>query len=96
MKTIYDILVEPFITEKSNKLHDKLGKVVFKVNIDSTKHEIKRAIELLFKVKVLAVNTILMQGKKRRVRHSIGRRPNWKKAIITLEEGQTIEFFEGI
>lgn len=96
MRIPYDIIVSPYITEKGTHIKESTGKVMFKVKIDSNKIEIKRACESLFNVKVLNVNIIKMKGKKKRVRFKEGRRPDWKKAVITLEKGNKIEFFEGI
>lgn len=96
MRLPYDIIISPYITEKGTVIKDATGKVTFKVDIRSNKHEVKRACEMLFNVKVIDVNIIRMKGKKKRVRFKEGKRPDWKKAIITLAEGNKIEFFEGI
>ena len=69
---------------------------LFEVARDANKIEIKRAIESLFRVKVLQVRTISVQGKEKRVGRYVGRTPNWKKAVATLKEGDSIEFFEGV
>jgi large subunit ribosomal protein L23 len=63
---------------------------------DANKIEIKRAVESLFRVKVLQVRTLSMKGKKKKVGRSVGRTPDWKKAVATLKEGDSIEFFEGV
>ncbi|MBP8613712.1 MAG: 50S ribosomal protein L23 [Firmicutes bacterium] len=93
--TARDIIIAPVITEKSNDLTTQ-GTYTFKVHPKATKADIQNAVEEIFKVKVLQVNTISMKGKPRRMGYSIGRTSNWKKAMVTLAPGQKIEFFEGI
>ena len=97
MKTAYDIIIKPVITEQSMEAtEDK--KYVFQVAIDANKVEIKKAVEEIFGVKVEKVNTLRMQGKKKRTgRYPEGRRANWKKAMVKLTaDSKTIEFFEGM
>ena len=97
MKNIYDIIRRPVITEQSMEaVADK--KYVFMVDVDSNKTEIKAAIEQIFGVKVAKINTIRMQGKAKRTgAYPVGKRPEYKKAIVTLtESSKTIEFFEGM
>ncbi len=96
MKLPFDIIISPYITEKGTNIKESTGKVMFKVDINSNKIEIRKACESLFNVKVRDVNIIKSKGKKKRVRFKEGRRPDWKKAIVTLAEGSKIEFFEGI
>lgn len=91
----YDIVRRPVITEKSTVLSAE-NKVVFEVSIDASKPEIKKAVEELFKVKVESVNTIRTQGKTKRFRGRLGKRSDRKKAIITLQEGQTIDMAVGV
>jgi large subunit ribosomal protein L23 len=88
----YEILVRPVLTEKATDLQSrKSPQYTFQVAIDSTKVDIRKAIETAFKVKVMSVNTVVNKGKRKRLRTAkFGRRPNWKKAIITLAEGQSI------
>lgn len=97
MKSSYDIIRRPVITERSMEAIDS-KKYVFEVAKDSTKPEIKRAVEEIFKVKVEKVNTINVKGKlKRTGRYPEGRRPSRKKAIITLSaDSKSIDFFEGM
>ncbi|MBR2520952.1 MAG: 50S ribosomal protein L23 [Oscillospiraceae bacterium] len=97
MKSPYDIIRRPVITERSMEAVDD-KKYVFEVAKDSTKPEIKKAVEEIFKVKVLKVNTMNIQGKlKRTGRYPEGRRPARKKAIVTLSpDSKSIEFFEGM
>ncbi len=96
MKTSFDIIREPVITETSDKSRD-IGKYTFLVRKDACKIEIKKAVEKVFKVNVTKVNVMNIKGKTRRrgFRH-IFKEPDTKKAIVTLKKGQTIEFFEGI
>ena len=96
MKTAYDIIIKPIITEQSMEATDE-KKYVFQVAIDANKIEIKKAIEEIFGVKVEKVNTIRMDGKEKRMGVHIGRRANWKKAMVKLTaDSKTIEFFEGM
>jgi len=91
----YEVILGPHVTEKSamGSVH---GQVTFKVAIDATKPEIKEAVEALWKVEVANVNTIVQKGKTKRFKGIAGRRSNFKKAIVTLKEGQTIDFAEGV
>jgi len=91
----YDTLVSPVITEKSTLLSEE-NKVVFKVAIDATKPQIKEAVEKLFDVQVQAVNTIKVKGKTKRFRGFLGRRNDFKKAIVTLADGQFIDVTTGL
>ncbi|MGN0622763.1 MAG: 50S ribosomal protein L23 [Oscillospiraceae bacterium] len=94
-KTAQDIVIKPIITEDSmERLQD--GKYTFQVAKDANKVEIAKAVEELFGVKVAKVNTISVKGKQKRMGRSVGFRPDWKKAIVTLEGDKTIEFFDGM
>ena len=97
MKSAYDIVRRPIITEQSMEQGD-IKKYSFEVARDATKPEIKTAVEEIFGVKVEKVTTLNMQGKlKRSGRYPAGRRPAWKKAVVRLtEDSKTIEFFEGM
>ena len=95
MKDIYQIVRRPIVTEKSTAMKGEKNQILFEVAKDANKIEIKRAIESLFKVKVTRVRTMQVEGKKRRVGRTMGKRPDWKKAVVTLREGDTIDFFEG-
>ena len=96
MKTAYDIIIKPIITEQSMEATEE-KKYVFQVAIDANKIEIKKAIEEIFGVKVEKVNTIRMEGKEKRMGVHVGRRANWKKAMVKLTaDSKTIEFFEGM
>ena len=100
MKEIREILVAPHVTEETMKnmvnRRTDVHKYVFKVAMDASKDEIKAAIEKRFDVKVDAVNTAITRGKIKRVRMVPGKKPNWKKAYITLKAGQKIAEFEGV
>ncbi|HEX7021174.1 MAG TPA: 50S ribosomal protein L23 [Gemmatimonadaceae bacterium] len=95
MPTLHRTIVRPLITEKSSAAYQDKGEYTFEVHPDATKPQIRAAIEELFGVKVTAVWTSNQRGKEKRVGKTIGRRPNWKKAIVKLREGDTIEIFEG-
>ena len=92
---MYDIIVAPVITEKSQRISEA-NQVVFRVRGDASKPEIKQAVEGLFNVKVTAVNTLNVKGKVKRFRGTVGRRSDWKKAIVTLAEGSSIDVTTGI
>ena len=91
----YDVILAPVITEKATILSEQ-NKVVFRVANDSTKDEIARAVEALFSVQVVKVNTLITKGKKKRFRGRIGVRSDVKKAIVTLAEGQSIDVTTGL
>jgi len=92
----YQVIKRPLITEKGMQSNEEHNTVVFQVDPRANKLLIKQAIEALFQVKVLEVNTLNVQGKKKRVRMREGKKPDWKKAYVTLREGDTITFFEGV
>jgi large subunit ribosomal protein L23 len=100
MKDATEILVRPLLTEKSTDLQ-RLNKYTFEVAKDANKIEIRRAVEELGKCEVTSVNTLNVKGKVRRTRRGKGKTPDWKKAIVTIKEGQTIggilgTAFEGV
>ena len=96
MKNLYAAIKRPLITEKSNIHKEDQNQLFFEVDKRANKIEIKNAVEKLFKVKVIKVNTLNVTGKVKRVGKSRGKRPDWKKAVVTLKEGEHIEFFEGV
>jgi len=96
VKNVYDIVAAPLITEKGTMVNEVGNQVVFRVRRDANKEEIRQAIETLFKVRVDKVRTLNYLGKSRRVGRAVGRRPAWKKAYVTLAEGQRIDFFETV
>ena len=91
----YNVIIAPHITEKAT-LGSEHGQVTFRVEKDASKPEIKQAVEALFDVKVKAVNTMVQKGKNKRFKGIMGRRSDFKKAIVTLEEGQTIDTGTGV
>ena len=90
-----DVVKRPLITEKSERGREAAQQYAFEVHRDATKIQVKSAVEKLFGVHVTAIRTAIARGKNKRVGRNIGRRPNWKKAIVTLKEGETISLFEG-
>lgn len=94
--TLTDILKRPLITEKATLLKDAANAVSFAVDARANKKQIQEAVEKLFKVKVVDVKTMNVPGKVKRRGRTVGRRPGWKKAVVTLKQGDTIEFFEGV
>jgi len=94
-EAMYDLVIAPVITEKATMASEH-NQVTFRVPLDADKREVKAAIEGLFKVKVTAVNTIRVKGKTKRFRGSLGQRSDYKKAIVTLAEGQKIDVTTGV
>jgi large subunit ribosomal protein L23 len=92
---MYQVLLAPVITEKATLMGEQ-GQYVFRVRQDATKPEIKAAVEGLFGVEVRAVNTLVVKGKAKRFRGRPGRRSDWKKAMVRLAEGQTIDLTTGL
>lgn len=88
------IILQPLITEKSTKLKETENSVAFVVNTKANKIEIKQAVQKMFDVHVETVRTMNMHGKVKRMGRFEGKRPDWKKAIVTLKEGETIDFLE--
>jgi large subunit ribosomal protein L23 len=99
MTSIYEVVRRPLITEKSNYQSRKLNQYAFEVANEATKTQVKDAIETVFDVKVESVNIInspAKRGRRARSRRLLVRRPGYKKAIVTLQTGQTLEIFEGV
>lgn len=96
MKSNKSILRKPIITEKATWMKENDNKYVFEVDKHCNKIEIRKAIEEQFKVTVLDVHTYTTHGKVRRQGRNVGRRPDWKRAIVKLKDGDSIEFFEGV
>lgn len=96
MKSAFDIIKTPIITEKAGDAKDELNKITFSVDPRANKVEIKRAVEEAFKVSVDRVNVIKVKGKYKRLGRSFGKRADWKKAVVTLKEGSTIEVFDQV
>lgn len=95
MKGPYDVIKAPLISEKGTLLTESANQVLFKVRPDANKIEVKQAVETIFKVTVVQVRMARYLGKMRRIGRSMGRRPDWKKAYVTLKEGDKIDFFGG-
>jgi large subunit ribosomal protein L23 len=93
---IYQVIKEPHIAEKATHQKEAANQVTFKVDRRANKIEIRQAVETLFKTKVIEVRTMRVAGKQRRIGKSVGRRADWKKAVVKLAPGQNIEFFEGV
>lgn len=89
---LMQVLVAPVVSEKSTRVADEHNQVVFRVLPDARKLEIKHAVEQLFKVEVKSVRTAHVRGKRKMFQRSLGKRPDWKKAYVTLAEGQDIDF----
>ncbi len=96
MTDLYRVIASPLITEKGTLVNEQGNQFVFRVRPDASKVAIRHAIETLFKVKVEKVRTLNYLGKRRRVGRALGQRPRWKKAYVTLAEGQRIDFFETV
>ena len=92
---IYDVIRNPVITEKATLISEN-GQVIFEVSKSATKSQIKEAIETLFKVKVKSVNTLIRKGKVKRFRGRLGKRNDIKKAIVSLEDGENVDFTTGL
>ncbi|HJX31673.1 MAG TPA: 50S ribosomal protein L23 [Thermodesulfobacteriota bacterium] len=95
MKNIYDVLKSPILTEKSTTQKETGNKVTFEVDRRANKIEIKQAVEKIFKVKVTDVHTMLVRGKVKRHKNVLGKRSDWKKAVVTLKPGEKVPFLEG-
>lgn len=95
MRSAHQIIRRPVVTEKGTALKEE-NKYIFEVDRRANKVEIKQAVESLFNVKVAAIHTVSMRGKVKRLGRFAGRTSDWKKAIVTLREGHSIEFFEGV
>lgn len=95
MSTLHRTIVRPIVTEQSSAAYQERGEYTFRVASDATKTTIRNAVEQLFGVKVTGVWTSNQRGKARRVGKDLGRRPHWKKAIVKLRDGDTIDIFEG-
>ena len=96
MRNIHEVIVRPVITEKSTEQLDRHHAYTFVVEKSANKYEIAQAVQTLFNVKVESVRTMNYTGKERRVGKHVGRRAAWKKAVVKLRDGDTIEIFEGV
>src|SRR5687767_8960551 len=94
MRSVYEVIRRPIISEKSTALAEVGGKYAFEVAVAANKQEIRDAVQRLFNVKVREVRTMMVHGKVKRSARSEIKKPNWKKALVTLAEGQKIDFFQ--
>jgi large subunit ribosomal protein L23 len=97
--SLNEIVRRPIVTEKTTELRDELNQYVFEVSMDANKIEVREAVEALFGVRVADVRTSIVGGKRKRMRKRLGiwgKGPNWKRAVVTLRAGDTIQFFEGV
>jgi large subunit ribosomal protein L23 len=95
MSSLHRTIVRPIVTEQSSAAYQDRGEYTFRVASDATKTSIRSAVEQLFGVKVTGVWTSNQRGKSRKVGAAVGRRPHWKKAVVKLRDGDTIDIFEG-
>ncbi len=93
---VYQIIKRPLVTEKGTKQKEQANQLAFEVDRRANKILVRNAIESIFRVKVLSVRVMNVKGKERRVGRNVGRRADWKKAIVRLAPGENIEFLEGI
>lgn len=93
-RTPYEILIQPLLTEKITAMRERANKVGFLVRRDANRIEIKQAVEAALKVKVERVHVLNIMGKTKRLGRFSGKRPDWKKAIVTLKEGEKLELYE--
>jgi len=95
VKNLYDVIKKPILTEKTTIQKEEANKITFEVDRKANKIEIKQSVEKIFKVKVFDVNTMTVRGKLKRVGRFSGKRPDWKKAVVTLKPGEQVPFLEG-
>lgn len=95
-RDLHDIIVQPILTEKLTEMRETQRKIGFLVRGDASKVEIKKAAERALKVKIEKVNVMNVLGKTKRIGRLAGKKPDWKKAIVTLKEGERLELFEGV
>ncbi len=96
MKNIYEVIKRPVLTEKTTLQKELSNQVTFEVDRRANKIEIKEAVERIFKVKVMDVQSMVVRGKTKRVGRFSGKRSDWKKAIVTLKPGEQVPFLEGV
>ena len=95
MKNMYGVIKRPILSEKTTLQKEEANKITFEVDPRANKIEIKQAVEKIFKVKVNNVHTMMVRGKVKRQGHFSGKRPDWKKAIVSLKPGEKVSFLEG-
>ena len=96
MMDLYEVIKRPLVTEKGTKQKELANQIVLEIDRRANKILVRNAVESIFKVKVLDVKVMNSRGKKRRIGRNVGKRPDWKKAIVRLAPGENIEFFEGV
>lgn len=96
MMDFYQVLKRPLVTEKGTKQKEQANQIAFEVDRRANKILVRNAVENIFKVKVIGVKVINVKGKERRIGRNVGKKPDWKKAIVRIAPGETIEFFEGV
>lgn len=96
MRRIDDVILRPLLTEKATALADTENTYLFEVGTQVTKIEIKEAVQQLFSVRVVDVRTMVVRGKEKRFGRHFGKRSNWKKAMVTVAEGDSLDFYSGI
>ncbi len=94
--SIYNVLKRPVVTEKTSENRESANQYAFEVAVDANKIQIRKAVEEIFGVRVTNVQTMNMRGKVKRFRRGLGKRNNWKKAIVTVRDGEMIDLFEGV
>jgi len=92
----YQVLKRPLVTEKGTKQKEQANQIAFEVDRRANKILVRNAVENIFKVKVIGVKVINVKGKERRIGRNVGKKPDWKKAIVRIAPGETIEFFERV
>jgi large subunit ribosomal protein L23 len=93
---LYEVIKRPLVTEKGTKQKELANQIAFEIDRRANKILVRNAVENIFKVKVVDVKVMNSKGKKRRIGRNVGKRPDWKKAIVRLAPGENIEFFEGV
>ncbi len=96
MMDSYQVLKRPLVTEKGTKQKEQANQIAFEVDRRANKILVRNAVENIFKVKVIGVKVINVKGKERRIGRNVGKKPDWKKAIVRIAPGEAIEFFEGV
>lgn len=96
MMDLYQVIKRPLVTEKGTKQKELANQIVFEIDKQANKILVRNAVENIFKVKVIDVKVMNVTGKRRRIGRNVGKRPDWKKAIVRLAPGENIKFFEGV
>ncbi len=94
MKSLYQVVIRPIISEKADSMREGGGVYTFEVHPDANKIEVRKAVETIFQVEVTQVRTVIIRGKVKRVGRTAGKKKNWKKAYVTLKQGHSIDLFQ--